>query len=111
MARTAVTVFLCTGKDCARVWRKAGVGGTPRKWLKQRLKEAGLPFKLHVVETACMDRCEQAANLCFVRGRCASFETELRPAHDADRVLAALRACVERSLDETPAETHGEPGA
>jgi hypothetical protein len=44
-----------------------------------------------------MDRCDDAANLCCVRGTCAAFEQRVRSADDADRLLAALRSCVEHA--------------
>jgi hypothetical protein len=91
---TRVTVFLCTGKDCARVWRRSGEGSA-KKWLKRHVEEAGLPYKLKVVETDCMDRCEHAACLCGVVGRQACFLTDLHPERGADHVLAALRSAAE----------------
>src|SRR5262249_49405525 len=94
MSKVRVTVFVCTGKDCGRAWRRV-CDGSPRQWLKGHVEEARLPYKLNVVKTECMDRCDEAANLCFVRGGTASCEARVRSAHDADRLLAALRACVE----------------
>src|SRR6266852_123684 len=94
MSEVPVTVFLCTGKDCNRAWRRV-CDGSAGKWLKRRVEEAGLPYKLTIVKTECMDRCERAANLCFVHGHCAVLETDVRCAHDADRLLAGLRSCVE----------------
>ncbi len=94
MGKRALTVFLCTGKDCRRAWARV-CDGSPGKWLKRHAERAGLPYKLKVVETACMDHCDDAACLCFVAGHRASLETEIRSHHDADRLLAALRACVE----------------
>lgn len=94
MKKTALTVFLCTGKDCGKAWRHI-CHGSPGKWLKQQVEAAGLPYKLTIVETDCMDRCEQAACLCAVHGRHAGLVTEMRSAHDSDRILASLRACVE----------------
>jgi hypothetical protein len=96
MSKPSVTVFLCTGKDCGRAWRKL-TDATPKKWLKRRVEEAGLPYKLRVVETYCQDRCENAACLCAVSGPCAALETCIRSDDDADRVLAAFRSCVERA--------------
>jgi hypothetical protein len=94
MSKTAVTVFLCTGKDCARAWRRV-CDGSPGKWLKHRVEEAGLPYKLNVVKTECMDRCDDAACVCFVHGRAADVVTKVRSGEAADRLLAALRACCE----------------
>lgn len=96
MSKTPVTVFVCTGKDCTKAWHKV-CDSSPGKWLKRQVQAAELPYKLRVVKTECMDRCEHAACLCVVHGRIASFETDVRSAHDADRLLAALRACVEQS--------------
>lgn len=101
MSKTPVTVFLCTGKDCARAWRRL-CDGSPGKWLKRHVEAAGLPYKLTVVETECMDRCERAGCFCFLHGRCASLETDVRSPHDADRLLAALRSCVERAEHVRP---------
>jgi hypothetical protein len=95
MHKARLTVFLCTGKDCSRAWRFCG--GPPGKWLKRQVKAAGLPLKLTVVKTACMDRCERAACLCLVHSRHACFETDIRSADEADRLLASLRACAESS--------------
>jgi hypothetical protein len=94
MSKTVITVFLCTGKDCSKAWRR-WCAESPGKWLKHCVRDAELPYKLNIVKTECMDRCEQAACLCFVNGRCASLETNLHSAHHGDRILAALRACVE----------------
>ena len=96
MSKTRVTVFLCSGKDCGKAWRHVG-DGAPGKWLKRQVEAAGLPYKLDVVKTECMDRCEHAACVCFVYGGCAAPESLIRSAHDADRLLAALRSCVERA--------------
>jgi hypothetical protein len=96
MSKTALTVFLCTRKDCRKAWRRV-CDNSPGKWLRRQVADAGLPYKLKIVKTDCMDRCERAANLCFVCGPCACFESDVRSAHDADRLLAALRSCVEGS--------------
>lgn len=95
MGKQALLVYLCTGKECRKVWHR--LDGSPTKWLKRRLEEAELPYKLNVVKTECMDHCEHAACLCVVAGTRASLETDLRPDEDADHVLAALRACAERA--------------
>ena len=105
MSKTPVTVFLCTGKDCTRAWRRI-CNGSPRKWLRRRVEEAGLPYRLEVIKTECMDRCANAANLCCVHGPCADFVAEVRAPDDADRILAALRSCVE-SAPVAPARTAG----
>jgi predicted metal-binding protein len=94
MSKPTITVFLCTHKDCSRAWRRV-CDGSPGKWLKRQVESAGLPYKLTIVKTDCMDRCDEAACLCFVHGRQASLERGIRSADDADRLLAALRACVE----------------
>jgi predicted metal-binding protein len=104
MGKISLTVFLCTGKDCARTWRKLAAA-SPKKWLKHHLKEAGLPLKLHIIETVCMDRCEKAANLCFVHADCAGCVGRVRSAEDADRVLAAMRSYVERSTQASKQAT------
>jgi hypothetical protein len=95
MSKTAVTVFLCAGKDCSKAWRRV-CDGAPGKWLKHRVEVAGLPYKLKVVKTECMDRCDAAACVCFVHGHDAVVEAEIRSEHAADRLLATLRACCER---------------
>jgi predicted metal-binding protein len=94
MGKTSLTVFLCAGKDCRKAWRRV-CAGSPRKWLKRQVEAAGLPYKLTVVKTECMDRCKRAACLCCVHNGQASIETDVRSADDADRLLAAFRACVE----------------
>lgn len=96
MSKTHVTVFVCTGKDCSKVWRRM-CDGSPGKWLKRRLDEAELPYKLHIVKTECMDRCEHAGCVCFLHGCHGSLETDVRASHDGDRLLAVLRSCVERA--------------
>lgn len=96
MSKPTVNVFLCTGKDCTKAWRRL-CASAPAKWLKRRVDEAGLPYKLHVIKTECLDRCEDAACLCYQQGRQACLEINIRSPHDADRLLAGLRACVERS--------------
>jgi hypothetical protein len=101
MSKVPLTVFLCAGKDCARAWRRV-CDGSPGKWLKRRAQEAGLPYKLRVVKTECMDRCDDAANLCCVRGACAALTQRVRSDDDADRVLAALRSCAESAALHRP---------
>jgi len=49
-----------------------------------------------------MDRCDDAANLCCVRGACAALTQRVRSADDADRLLAALRSCVESAALHRP---------
>lgn len=93
MSKSLIQVFLCTGKDCSRAWRHI-TEGSPGKWLKRRVKEAGLPYKLNVIKTECMDRCDRAACLCLVHDEIAHLETKLRSPEDADRLLAAMRAAV-----------------
>ena len=94
MSKTGVTVFVCTGKDCAKAWRRV-CDGSPGKWLKRQVEEAGLPYRLTVVKTECLDRCDEAACVCCVTGGRAVLTTEVRSHHDADRLLAGLRCCVE----------------
>jgi hypothetical protein len=96
MGKARVTVYVCAGKDCRKAWHRLGED-TPGKWLKKQVERAGLPYKLNVVATDCQDHCEQAACLCFVAGECAGLETHVRSRHDADRLLATLRACAERA--------------
>lgn len=98
MSKTTLTVFLCTGKDCSKAWHRI-CDGSPGKWLKRQLEHTGLPYKLDVVKTDCMDHCKHAANVCFMAGDCAGRERDIIHEDDADRLLAALRACVERTLD------------
>jgi len=94
MSKTTVTVFLCDGKDCRKAWRRV-CDNSPGKWLKKQVENAGLPYKLHIVKTECMDRCEHAASVCCVQGEAAASLENINSAHDADRILAALRCCVE----------------
>src|SRR5438105_81013 len=51
MSKTRLTVFLCQGKDCRKAWKHVSGGGSPGKWLKRRVEEAGLPYKLRIVKT------------------------------------------------------------
>src|SRR5262249_54011073 len=97
-AMSRVTVFLCRGKDCSRAWRRV-CAGSPRKWLKRQVADAGLPYRLRVVETECMDRCDQAACLCVVAGSRACWTQEIRSADDVDAVLAGLRSTIESGLN------------
>ena len=103
MSKTGVAVFLCTGKDCRKAWRHV-CDGSAGKWLKRQVDDAGLPYKLQVIETECMDRCDDAANLCFVAGSCAAQETRFRSDHDTDRLLAAMRSCVETEATKKQGE-------
>src|SRR5262245_13908281 len=73
MSKPRVTVFICTGKECTKAWRRLG-NGSPGKWLKRHIEEAGLPYKVTVVKTECMDRCEHAGCLCFQHCRHAAAE-------------------------------------
>ena len=97
MSKPRLTVFLCTAKDCCKAWSRAGIEHSPGKWLKHLVKEAGLPYKLDIVKTGCMDHCEQAACLCVVGDGTSAWETEIRSRHDADRLLATLRVCAEEA--------------
>ena len=100
MSKTSVTVFLCTGKDCRKAWRRV-CDGSPGKWLKGQVEDAGLPYKLHLVKTECMDCCKHAARLCCVQGASAMLHENLRSSDDADGFLAALRCCVEAEAART----------
>jgi len=97
MGKRTVTVFLCTGKDCCKAWRHV-TDGSPGKWLKRQVEAAGLPFKLNIVKTECMDRCDEAATVCFVNGCSAAVESEIDSPQDADRLLASLRVLADGSL-------------
>lgn len=97
MSKTSLTVFLCTDKDCQKAWRRV-CDGSPGKWLKRQVEQAGLPYRLNVVKTECMDRCERAACLCVVAGREGGFVQDIHCCHDTDRLLAVLRSCVESAL-------------
>jgi hypothetical protein len=101
MSKQQLTVFLCADKDCAKAWSRV-CGSAPRKWLKRLIKDADLPYKLKVIETECMDRCEEAACLCVVDGDAACWETLVRSRHDADRLLAAFRVCAESGAHAKP---------
>lgn len=97
MSKPSSTVFLCDGKDCHKAWRRI-CDGSPGKWLKRQVEEAGLPYKLNVVKTECMDCCDHAACVYVVHGQQACLLTDVRHASDADHLLAALRSCVERPI-------------
>ena len=86
MGRLPLTVFMCTDKDCAKAWRRI-CNNSPRKWLKRRFAEAGIPCRLNVVRTDCMDQCERAASLCFVQGDRARLELEMRSECDLPRLF------------------------
>jgi predicted metal-binding protein len=90
MSKTHLTVFLCAGKDCRKAWRHI-CDGSPGKWLRRHVEDAGLPYKLDVIKTECMDRCKHAANLCLVHDGHACEQTEITCDEDANRLLAALR--------------------
>lgn len=96
MRKLELTVFLCTGKDCSKVWHHV-CHGSPSKWLRKQVKDAELPCKLNVVKTACMDHCDQAACLCCVQGGHSEFAT-VRSPHDADELLKALAATTEPAM-------------
>lgn len=104
---TRVTVFLCTGKDCVKAWRRL-CDGSPKKWLRRQVEDAGLPYKLKVVETECMDRCEHAACLCGVTGSRACFTADIRAKDDADHILAGLRAAAESAAGISNSSPHVE---
>jgi hypothetical protein len=101
MSKRKITIFLCDGKDCSRAWSR--LGHSPSKWLKKQVKEAGLPYKLNIVKTECLDCCEEAAVLCIVARDRAAWERRLRGEEDADRLLATLRALAEST--EADAQT------
>lgn len=108
MSKTVVTVFLCTGKDCSKAWRRA-CNSPPGKWLKRQVEAAGLPYKLAVVKTACMDRCDEAACVCFVASGRSALLTEVPFTHNADELLAALRSCVESGQGRSEVHSHELP--
>jgi hypothetical protein len=89
MSKIPLTVFVCTGKDCAKAWGRF-CDGSPGKWLKRHVEAAGLPYKLNVVKTDCMDRCDDAACLCFVHQHKASEQLRVRSASDLGRLLGAM---------------------
>jgi predicted metal-binding protein len=97
MSKTCVTVFLCDGKDCRKAWRRV-CDGSPGKWLRRAIEEAGLPYKLHIIKTECMDRCDHAACLCCVHGTNAVLQENIQSPDDADDLLAALRGCAEAEM-------------
>jgi hypothetical protein len=88
MSKTSLTVLMCTSKDCSRAWDHF-CDGSPGKWLKRQFESAGLPYKLHVVKTECMDRCKEAACLYLIHGDRARLEIDVRSKHDLGRLLAA----------------------
>lgn len=88
MSKISLTVFLCTGKDCSKAWRRI-CDDSPRKWLKRRLEETGVPAKLDVIRTECMDHCKEAACLHLVCEGRARLEMEVRSEHDLGRILEA----------------------
>jgi predicted metal-binding protein len=90
MSRTPLTVYICTHKDCTRAWRHL-CDNSPGKWLKRQVEAAGLPYKLHIIKTDCMDRCDEAACVCFVSGDRASTQVYVRGDEDVHRLLAAAR--------------------
>jgi hypothetical protein len=109
MKKIPLTVFLCASKDCNKAWRHI-CHGSPGKWLKHQLHAAGLPYKLNIIKTGCMDRCDEAACLCAVHDRHACLETEIHSSHDIDRILTALRVCVENaSLSDAQDKRHERP--
>jgi len=93
MGKPCVLVYLCTGKECRKVWRRQS-DLPPGKWLKRHAAAAELPYRLKLIKTECMDRCEEAANVCVVHGDRARLVSELR-LRDGPRLLAACMACVE----------------
>jgi hypothetical protein len=99
MSKVPITLFLCTGKDCRKAWRWV-CDGSPGKWLKQQAAAAGLPCKLHVIKTECMDRCECAANVFVVQGSHAGLVERIHSEHDSDRLLCALRRCLETASEK-----------
>lgn len=100
MPKTRLTLFVCSDKDCRKAWGRV-TDNRPAKWLKRQVGRAGLPYKLNVIETECQDHCAEAACIQAVCGPCAAAVTTLRSEDDADRLLAALRSCVETAADAT----------
>jgi hypothetical protein len=108
MSKPTLTVFVCTSKDCERAWRHV-CDGSPRKWIKKRVEAAGLACKLRVVKTDCMDRCEDAANVCLVHGDRAQLLSEIERAGDEDRLLAGVRAVLGADRADSLASRGREP--
>lgn len=107
MSKRQVTIFLCDGKDCAKAWSHVCRHGSPGKWLKRQVKDAGLPYKLRIIKTECTDRCDEAACMCIVCDGSACWESNVRSSDDADRLLAALRAAVESTdAEKSPGLAH-----
>ncbi len=96
MSRQPLLVYVCAGKDCSRAWERL-CDASPRKWLKRHLEDAGLPGKVEVIRTECMDRCKEAANLCLVFADRACLETEVRRAADIERLRETARRLCEPS--------------
>lgn len=88
MSKPCLTVFMCTSKDCSRAWRRI-CDDSPRKWLKHHFHEAGVPGKIEIIKTDCMDRCDEAACVCLVHGERARLEIEVRSDKDLGRLLSA----------------------
>jgi predicted metal-binding protein len=89
MSKPHLTVFLCDSKDCSKAWQRI-CDSSPRKWLKHQVEDAGLPCKLDVIKTDCMDRCKHAANLVLIHEGRAHLETEITSPKDAARLLAVI---------------------
>lgn len=93
MSKPRVLAFVCQGKDCRRVWQQHHVH--PGKWLKWIGSQ--LPLKLRVVESECMDHCEDAACICLVSGKHACLDLNVQPRKDDERVLETLQRLIDWS--------------
>src|SRR5258707_5410162 len=96
MSKTRITVFLCTGEDCSKAWHHV-CDGSPGKWLKRQVEAADFPCKLRIVKTDCMDQCDEAACACCVHNGNAGQVTNIHKSQDGNRLVAAVRNCLERS--------------
>jgi predicted metal-binding protein len=67
MAKVALTVFICTQKDCRHVWRHVDAEMGMRRWIKKVVSELQTPARVEIIETECMDRCDEGGCL-FVAG-------------------------------------------
>ncbi|HMP02398.1 MAG TPA: hypothetical protein PKD86_09575 [Gemmatales bacterium] len=103
MPRTPLTVFVCTHKHCRKVWRRLPRGGSHGPDLESLAQEAGLEVRLQVVETECMDRCDDGGCLFLAGPAGARWVTGLDDRHGCARLQSALRCAVQATVEPTGA--------
>lgn len=92
MAKVALTVFVCTHKDCRRVWRYVDADVGMRRWIKNAVADLETPARVEIIETECMDRCAEGGCLFIAGPGHCGFVTGFNGRSPSAHLRAALHA-------------------